>query len=485
MAHHLVSDTLPTNALRIRSGRKQFIRLLEATRQKRDCTGHHHENLRVFEVTLAERGGFVLEPREVTSRRGAPHLPSRLPLSQSTGSSPEPDERQLFSYRENPGERDFNPCLVTQTRRELELGALGAQQTPMLRRAVLSKSTLTNEECPMSKENLVMMELLEKRAVKREERRNFFRKSAGFLAGAAATGTLLAGCGNDSNAGATPVNGSAQQDLDVLNFALNLEYLEANFYLFATTGSGIPSAMQTGTGTQGAVTGGAMVDFMGDTLTQQYANEIAGDEIAHVTFLRTTLGSSAVAQPAINISGTDPNGAFSKAAQAAGLVAAGTAFNPYADPVSFLYGAFIFEDVGVTAYKGASPLISNPTYLEAAAGILAVEAYHAGLVRTVLYGKGLATPSILTNVDAISNARDSLDGSTDDDQGISPSQGQHPGSGATTQSNIVPTDANGIAYSRTAGQVLNVVYLNKASVTSGGFFPAGLNGNLKTSTAEP
>src|ERR1700760_379577 len=319
----------------------------------------------------------------------------------------------------------------------------------------------------MSKEHLVL-DLMEQTRLKREARRGFIRRSAGFMAGAAAATGMLSACGDNghsstSSAGATPVNGSAQQDLDVLNFALNLEYLEAQFYSFAATGAGLPASMLTGTGTQGAVTGGAMVNFMGDTLTQQYANEIASDEIAHVNFLRTTLTSAAVAQPAINISGTDPNSAFSKAAQAAGLVPAGTAFNPYADPVSFLYGAFIFEDVGVTAYKGASPLISNATYLEAAAGILAVEAYHAGLIRTVLYGKGLATPTILTNVDAISNARDSLDGSTDDDQGISPSQGPHPGSGATTQSNIVPTDANGIAFSRSAAQVLNVVYLNKAA----------------------
>ena len=53
----------------------------------------------------------------------------------------------------------------------------------------------------------------------------------------------------------------------MLNFALNLEYLEAQFYSFAATGAGLPASMLTGTGTQGAVTGGAMVNFMGDTLT--------------------------------------------------------------------------------------------------------------------------------------------------------------------------------------------------------------------------
>ena len=120
-------------------------------------------------------------------------------------------------------------------------------------------------------------------------------------------------------------------------------------------------------------------------------------------------------------------------------------------------------------------MITNKTYLEAAAGILAVEAYHAGLIRTTLYSKGMTTtPSLITNAGLISDARDSLDGASDDDQGIAMAAGA---------SNIVPTDANGITYSRSTGQVLNVVYLNKASVSSGGFFPSGVNGSIKTSAA--
>jgi hypothetical protein len=328
----------------------------------------------------------------------------------------------------------------------------------------------------MSKTTLVM-DALRQREERREHRRAFLQRSAGIAAGLA-VGAVISGCSdNDDKAGAAPVNGSPQQDMDVLNFALNLEYLEAQFYSYAVFGTGLASGQLTGTGTQGAVTGGAQVPFA-DPVVAQYAREIASDEIAHVAFLRSVLGSSAVAQPAIDIGGTDPNGAFSAAARAAGLVGPGVAFNPYASDENFLLGAYIFEDVGVTAYKGASPLISNSTYLEAAAGILAAEAYHAGLVRTVLYSKGVATPALRAGADAISNARDSLDGSTDLDQGISPT-----GAGATLASNIVPTDANGIAYSRSAAQVLNIVYLNNTASTSGGFFPAGLNGNLKTSAA--
>jgi hypothetical protein len=258
----------------------------------------------------------------------------------------------------------------------------------------------------------------------------------------------------------------------VLNFALNLEYLEAQFYFFAAFGTGLPDSILGGTGTRGNVTGGRQVTFT-DPVVRAYSREIAADERAHVEFLRGALGAAAVAQPALDI-GSSPTGAFSNAARAAGLIGAGASFDPYANDENFLLGAFIFEDVGVTAYKGASVLITNKTFLEAAAGILAAEAYHAGLIRTVLYGKGVQTPSLRDASEAISTARDSLDGPSDLDQGVRQ---------IGDASNIVPTDGNGLAFSRSAGQVLNIVYLNRMAVTAGGFFPAGVNGTIRTSAA--
>jgi Ferritin-like domain len=293
------------------------------------------------------------------------------------------------------------------------------------------------------------------------DRRRFLRRAglAGLgvvAAGAmlsAGTGVASAATSKDEDADAAEISDSA-----ILNFALNLEYLEANFYSFAVNGSAIPSSLMGGTGTQGGISGGSQVPFKSKGI-QQLAQEIAGDELAHVTFLRSALGSSAVSQPQIDLVKS-----FTAAAQAAGVVPAGTAFNPFASEEFFLLGAFIFEDVGVTAYKGAAPLISSKTYLDAAAGILSVEAYHAAAVRTRIYDLGLSN---MANM--ISAARGALDDGKD--QGVTVNGAE----------NIVPADQNGLAYGRTPGEVLNIVYLTPKVATSGGFYPNGVNGTLNQS----
>ncbi|WP_242097437.1 ferritin-like domain-containing protein [Sphingomonas sp. CROZ-RG-20F-R02-07] len=329
-----------------------------------------------------------------------------------------------------------------------------------------------------------MMEIMAATEKRRAERRTFLKYAGGATAAVGGL-SLLAACGDDNNPTPTPTPTptatatTAQVDIDVLNFALNLEYLEASFYSFAVYGTGLSSASISGTGTVGTVTGGRAVTFT-DPIVAAYAREIAADEVAHVNFLRSALGSAAVSLPSINIDGSTSSGAFSQAALAAKIIGPGspnpnaTTFDPYASDESFLLGAFIFEDVGVSAYKGAAPLLVNKTYTEAAAGILAVEAYHAGLIRTVLYRKGLTVPALVTYANKISDVRDAVDGSSDDDQGITNADGS---------ANIVPTDSNSIVFGRTTSQVLHIVYLNAAISSSGGFFPNGLNGNIVASTA--
>jgi hypothetical protein len=316
------------------------------------------------------------------------------------------------------------------------------------------------------------------------------------LGGAAIAGLTLSSMAKAQSATLT--------DADYLNFALNLEYLEAEFYTLAASGQTIDQMGLgiTGTGTQGTVTvkaagiSACKVPFA-NTLIQSYTQEIATEERNHVKFLRGALGSSAVAQPAIDL--------YNSFNTLAGLLGLGlTSFDPFADDIHFLLGAYIFEDVGVTAYTGAAPNLTSSSNLDAAAGIQGVEAYHAGLVRTVIYGLdqsgttlgGAGTATAVAA--AISKLRATVDGSNSistsmkdgDDVGLGTQQVQLNGTtnvnasaivNATTTGSINAAGSTGTAgstvFARSAQQVLAIVYAGGSG--KGGFFPAGLNGNVK------
>lgn len=256
---------------------------------------------------------------------------------------------------------------------------------------------------------------------------------------------------------------SALTDTDILNFALNLEYLEAEYYSYATTGAGIHAqgVALSGQGTKGDVIikANPKVPFS-DPAIEQYALEIAADELHHVEFLRSALGSAAVAQPEIDLKNS-----FTAAARAAGIVGPTGTFDPFANDTAFLLGSFIFEDVGVTAYHGAAPLVTSKAILSAAAGILGTEAYHAATVRTKIYEAG---SDAIDAAQLISNLRNEL-GGAGLDQGVT----------LNGMTNIVPTDANGLVFARTVAEVLAIVYFSKTA-TKGGFFPNGVNADPAT-----
>ncbi len=320
-------------------------------------------------------------------------------------------------------------------------------------------------------EKTFIAEAVKRSATTDVDRRKLFAMLGVAGAGAAAATVIGGGAANAAPADAT----SDATDAAVLNFALNLEYLEAEFYLRAVTGEGLSSKDVHGTGTYGTVSGGHAVPFKSKTIAK-YAREIARDEREHVRFLRGALGGSAVARPKIAL-----DAAFTAAMIAAGVIKKGQKFDAFANDTNFLLAAFLFEDVGVTAYKGAAGLITNKTYLDAAAGILAVEAYHAGAVRTVLYGEAEKDHTIYGIVQKISNVRDAVDGKSDDDQGIE--FGSDKNWKPTNPSNLVPTDKNSIAYGRTPGHVLNIVYVTpETNATKGGFYPNGVNGAVNSTS---
>jgi hypothetical protein len=294
-------------------------------------------------------------------------------------------------------------------------------------------------------------------------------------------------------------------DADILNFALNLEYLEANFYYMAafgttinvansaSTAAGAPMITLSGTvGTAGTVSGGSKVPFTTIPVAS-YAIETAIEEGKHVQTLLTALGSSAVAQPAINI------GTSFQALAMAAKIPSGSGFSPYASDGAFLVGAYVFEDVGVTAYHGAASLLTESSNLTVAAGILAVEAYHAGLIRTTINYLDPTGANIGGYTNLISTLRASLSlaaspttlsgaaanpyDATPDDYGLATATVSLGGGTPVTATRITDADpTNVIAFARDTTQVLNIVTgggaVNGTNVVSpavGIFFPAGLN----------
>jgi Ferritin-like domain len=231
---------------------------------------------------------------------------------------------------------------------------------------------------------------------------------------------------------------------DILNFALNLEYLEAEFYTYATTGKSITTF---GIGTKGhanganppaggTTVGGKQVNFSDDErFLRDLASQIGSDERAHVVLLRGALGSAAVAMPNIDLN------------------ALGFGFG---DQIDFLRAARILEDIGVTAYSGAAGFLKTPDIITAAACLLGAEAEHAASIRTQVARLKIPTTA-LDGVDLVP-----------------------PPSGQPRQFLSVKV-SDGLVATRTAGQVLYLAFGSKAGVKHGGFFPSGLNGAITLS----
>jgi hypothetical protein len=194
---------------------------------------------------------------------------------------------------------------------------------------------------------------------RRLNRRNFM---AGLGVTGAAAGAALVSSRKSSRPNVVSANGPTQND--VLNFALNLEYLEATFYSFVTQGTDLPASVTVGSGT--VYQPPAKVTFTTQQLTDLF-NEIYYDELQHVINLRAVLGGAAISRPSLNL-------------QSLGTSTSTTAVT--ITPATAIATARLFEDVGVTAYAGAAGFLSG-TNLTYAAQILAVEGFHAGALRLV------------------------------------------------------------------------------------------------------
>ena len=295
------------------------------------------------------------------------------------------------------------------------------------------------------------------------DRRRFLRRAGGISAA-----TMLSGIAGNALT-ATPARAATTlNDVDIFNFALNFEYLGSQYYL-AALGTALPASM-TGTNPGQVIKAANTAVPFTDSPTGYFAQQLANDEVGHVAVIREVLGANAISQPEIDLENS-----WTSLAIAAGLIVAGQTFNPFASEVDFLLGAYVLEDVCVTALTGAANLISNPTNLAYAASILGTEGYQVGMIRSQLsaYGAGSVT-------DAISNLRAKLSAAINpaaagDDNGTDYTNA----SGGRNPYNFTNVDVNAQAFRRTPQEVLAIAY--GGGTTGGGFFPKGVNGVITSS----
>lgn len=159
---------------------------------------------------------------------------------------------------------------------------------------------------------------------------------ADFLRKALVAGGGLAGGGAALAAFAAPAGAQSASDVNILNFALTLEFLEAEFYTKAERGGALSGRLA------------------------RFARIVGEHERAHVAALQKTLGNKAVEKPKFDFQGTTEN------------------------PALFGKTAATLEATGVAAYGGAAPMVQSKAVLEAAIAIHTVEARHTAWIKNII-----------------------------------------------------------------------------------------------------
>jgi rubrerythrin len=195
-----------------------------------------------------------------------------------------------------------------------------------------------------------------------QTRRDMFRQFGNMARDAAAIGLPIGAALLSPNRAMAQTTGD-NTVLDVLNFALTLEYLEAEFYVMGLDAGGLLSGRE-----------------------RSVVEQISRHENAHVEFLKTAIsgsGGTPVDKPTFDFTA---GGAFA---------------DVFTNPDTFMALAQAFEDTGVRAYKGqAANLMTNATVLQAALQIHSVEARHASEIRRLRGSKGWITNAMNTTAPA-------------------------------------------------------------------------------------
>ncbi|KAK2967432.1 hypothetical protein RJ640_022364 [Escallonia rubra] len=239
-----------------------------------------------------------------------------------------------------------------------------------------------------------------------------------------------------------------REDIDMMQFAENLEHLEADFFLWGALGYGLdqvaPWLVMGGPPLIGAQRANL------DNLTQRIIEEFGAHNFAKVF-------DEAFGFPLV------------------------PPFDPYRNSLSYMQGSYMIPYVGLVGYVGTNPNINGYITKRLLAGLLGVEAGQDAVIRSYLYerAKEVVHPYNRTVAEftiRISELRNLLAMCGIKDEGIIVPL--ELGAENRTMSNVLSANYDSLSYRRTPREILRIVYGTGDEHVPGGFFPHGANGRI-------
>ncbi|OAE30150.1 hypothetical protein AXG93_4295s1040 [Marchantia polymorpha subsp. ruderalis] len=281
--------------------------------------------------------------------------------------------------------------------------------------------------------------------------------------------------------------GFTKHDKDLVAFALNLEYLEAEFFLHGALGYGLdkkaPYLAAGGPPPLGAEKAKL------DPLVYDLVGQMGLQEVGHIRAIKESIGHVAFPRPRLDIS----KKTWAKTMDHAFNKTLSPPFDAYANSINYMLASYAIPYVGLTGYTGAAPLLIGSGAKSLVARLLGVESGQDAIIRTWLYERKSekVKPYDFTVAEAtveISKLRNHLDHhglmvvkgkklpfEVDDEGLVVPKE---LGAEKETSGNVLSADKNSISYQRTPEQILSVVYSSGNPKVSGGFYPDGARGEI-------
>ncbi|XP_021772887.1 desiccation-related protein PCC13-62-like [Chenopodium quinoa] len=262
-------------------------------------------------------------------------------------------------------------------------------------------------------------------------------------------------------------------DMMQLQFAQNIEHLEAEFFLWGALGYGLDKVAPQLTLGGPPPIGVRKANL--DNFTEGIITEFGFEEVGHLRALKRTVGG--IPRPLMDLSQQN----FARVVNQAFESDLKPPFDPYRDSLSYMLASYIIPYMGLTGYVGANPQIKGYVTKRLLSGLLGNEAGQDAVIRMYLYERRMKlvhpynfTVAEFTNRISILRNKLGMCGIKDEGVVVPPELGAE----GRTSTNVLSANQDSLSYARTPAEILRVLYETGNEHHPGGFYPKGANGEI-------